>query len=426
MTASANSRLFLPALRGQMGDWEYFSCLVPIQEVANRVKFAEELQAKTSKLSELLQRSLNEGRGQEIANYLATEKERLFSSLVVAVYGGDPEWHEFGDLKSERPDISVEDVPLRSRHSVGFLSFNGEERLFALDGQHRLAGIKLHSASANCKESDDISVLFVAHRRNYVGIKRTRRLFTTLNKRAKAVSKGEIISLDEDDAMAICARRLVEECEYFKGKRIAYTAHNNIPNGNRECLTTIGNLYDVLKILFVSVNSEYKAKAQDLLYYRPDDKKLEDLFGFAVQFFTEMSKNFKPLQQFFDATRFERVTAKYRGEFGGNLLFRPIGLTVITRVIAELTKTYDWTSAIRLAAKLPLQLDSKPLVDLMWDKSRAAMKKPQNDALARRIFLYMLGEKKGISKLAKDYVTAIGAAENPDRFNDDVKVITQR
>jgi DNA sulfur modification protein DndB len=407
-----------------MGDWEYFSCLVPIKEVANRVNYAEELHPQTGNLSDLLQRSLKEGRGKEIAKYLAHENERLFNSLVVAVYEGDPEWHEFGSLKAQLPSIRVEDISSWAREGVGFLSFNGKERLFAIDGQHRLAGIKLHSKSEKCNDADEISVLFVAHRNSRKGLQRTRRLFTTLNKRAKAVSKGEVISLDEDDAMAITVRRLVEDCKYFSGERVAYNSTNNIPPTNRKCLTTIGNLYDVLKILFTQVESPYKSKSKDLLYYRPDEKKLNDLYEFAVEFFDKMAADFKPLDEFFKQAKFEKVTSRCRGEFGGNLLFRPIGLTTIMRVIAELSEKQSLQVAIKMASKLPLNLAEKPLLHLMWDEGRQAMKKPQNDAIARRVFLYILGINVDEKKLANDYATAVGQPGNGDLLYDDLKKFT--
>ena len=51
---------------------------------------------------------------------------------------------------------------------------------------------------------DEVSVIFVAHEATSQGLERTRRLFTTLNKTDRPVSKGDIIALDEDDVVAIC------------------------------------------------------------------------------------------------------------------------------------------------------------------------------------------------------------------------------
>jgi len=61
---------------------------------------------------------------------------------------------------------------------------------------------------------------------------RTRRLFTTLNKTAKAVTKGEIIALDEDDVMAIVVRNLVENHPHFTEQRVLIVAQANLPATN--------------------------------------------------------------------------------------------------------------------------------------------------------------------------------------------------
>ena len=425
MSADLSARLYLPALRGHMGDWGYYSCLMPLGEVASRVKYADELHPKTERKSDLLQRSLNRGRGKEIAEYLANEDARFFNALVIAVYGGDPEWHEFGNITPQHPDIRIEDISQSARESLGFLSFSGRERLFALDGQHRLAGIKLACNDNESLAEEEVAVVFVAHKNTALGLQRTRRLFTTLNKRAKPVSKGEIITLDEDDAMAICVRRLVEEHDYFSGERIAYSTTNNIPQGNTKCLTTIGNLYDILKTLFTRVTSRVQKKPKEVLYYRPTDETLDELFGFASEFFELMARHFKPLGEFFSARQYQHVVAKYRGDFGGNLLFRPLGLSIITRVIAVTSKEYSLQDAVKYASWLPQELNAPPYADIVWDTNRKAMNKPPNEVLMRRLCLYMLGFEVDESELSSAYAIAIGDRAATDRFKKDVTKVVR-
>src|SRR5271166_2912291 len=128
------TRRYLPALRGLFGDWAYYSCLMSLQELAERVSFAEEIH-KSKALSDMFQRQLKEGRSSEIAQYLKTNPERFFNSLVVAVYGGDPAWHQLDEIKPQGGDIDPRDVSEGAVASIGFLSFTGEEKLFALDGR---------------------------------------------------------------------------------------------------------------------------------------------------------------------------------------------------------------------------------------------------------------------------------------------------
>ena len=145
---------------------------------------------------------------------------------------------------------------------------------------------------------DEISVIFVGHKDTKKGLERTRRLFTTLNKTARPVSKGEIIALDEDDVMAICVRRLIEQTELFAGNRIAFVASNNMPPANTTSLTTIANLYDVLTILFTNAQPAPKKRKADLQRVCPDDETLEKYFKFAENYFVQLRKNFKAMDEF--------------------------------------------------------------------------------------------------------------------------------
>ena len=242
--------LTLPALRGIMGDWVFYSCLMDVQELGARVRYANELHRHEA-LSQMIQRELQENRGREIAEYLRTQPERFFSSLIVATYGGEPTWSGVSAVTPRPGALDPDTLDEDTLASVGFLTLRGDERLFALDGQHRLAGVKRAiDDGVEGPPYDQVSVIFVAHCTTQRGRERSRRLFTTLNKTARAVSKGEIIALDEDDVMAICVRRLIEETAFFGGSRVALVASNNMPASNLEALTTIGNLYDVLSILF--------------------------------------------------------------------------------------------------------------------------------------------------------------------------------
>ena len=74
-------------------------------------------------------------------------------------------------------------------------------------GKHRLIGIKEAVDEDPELGEDELSIIFITHRTEEK--ERSRRLFTTLNKNAVRVSKGEIIALDEDDTIAITVRDLV-------------------------------------------------------------------------------------------------------------------------------------------------------------------------------------------------------------------------
>mgnify|MGYP005852698049 CR=1 FL=1 len=413
-------RIILPALRGIMGDWVYYSCLMDIGELGKRVRYAKEVHSNKL-LSDMIQRKLKSGRANQIAQYLETQPERFFNSLVVATYGGQPNWHALNEVRGRAKDGDLETLADETTSSVGFLTLQGDEELFALDGQHRLAGIKKALEDGIDQDPyDEVSVIFVGHKDTKNGLKRTRRLFTTLNKTARPVTKGEIIALDEDDVMAICVRQLIEQTELFAGNRIAFVASNNMPTANLTSLTTIANLYDVLTILFTTARSDLKENKADLQRVRPSEEILERYFRFAEDFFSELRTNFAALNEFFSAKDTVPIVEKYRGNHGGHVLFRPIGLEIMTRVVARLTKDMGIGQAVKLIAELPCDLNEEPYEWLMWDPKKKTMLNGHKVTI-REILLYMVGknEKKySESILLERYRRETGNedAELPDKI----------
>ena len=401
MKKKKQKEIVLPALRGIMGDWVYYSCLLDLRELSSRVGYAKEIH-KSKELSDMIQRQLEENRSALIAEYLQTQPERFFNSLVVAVYGGQPNWHALSGVRNKTKNGEIKYLTETAIASIGFLTLSGDEKLFALDGQHRLAGIKKAIEDGLNHESyDEVSVILVAHKDTRKGLERTRRLFTTLNKTAKPVSKSDTIALDEDDVMAICVRRLIEETDLFSGNRIAFVASNNMPVTNVSSLTTIGNLYDILTILFTSTESSLKKPRGDLQRVRPDDDKLDLYFKFSKDFFAQLSENLDELNKFFAANNTVKVVKRHRGNHGGSALFRPIGLEIFTQIVGRLTKDMPLTDAIKLAAKLPRKLNEAPYEGLMWNVSTKTILNSHKVTL-REILLYMVGASK---MSAKDLVT---------------------
>lgn len=379
-------RLQLPALRGQFGEWIYYSCIMRMPELADRVDYAEVLHPN-KQLSQLIQRSLKEKRADEIAAYLGRESERFFNSLVVAVYGGEPQWSPV-KIDAPRSEYSENLDDRATENSLGILTLSGKEELFAIDGQHRLSGMKtLFSGKtgidASDAQADLVPVILVAHSNKT--IERTRRLFTTLNKTAIPVSKRERIALDENDAMAIIARRLVEEHNWFGEKRVAMAATNNLPTNDKSSLTTIGNLYDILTILFVDI--EKIGSKKDIQTIRLDDGALDRCFAVAVEYFETLGSIVPELKLYFKSNDPESVVSQYRHDAGGSIYFRPLGLTIMTEVICALNGNgKNWK---KLVPKLPSELDQLPFRGLLW--SGRSTIQPTGKVLTRELLEYIAG-----------------------------------
>lgn len=383
-----HQRLVLPALRGAVGDWIYYSCLMPIDEVARRINYAEEIHPDKA-LSALIQRSLEGARAGQIAEYLTT-KERFFNSLVLATYGGSPDWLEVGNFKATAGGDALKYLPEAAKDTLGFLSLSGSEKIFAVDGQHRLAGIRRAIANGTELSGEQVPVILVGHKKDAAGLQRTRRLFTTLNKTAVAVRKPDIIALDEDDVMAIVCRRLVETNPAFRSPKIAVIGSPNLPPDNRVSLTTISSLYDILKLVFMF---DLRQKTdRGLRFRRPSDNQLDHYYEVAATYFEALGEAFKPVGQLFLATEPGKIVSKHRGQHGGHLLFRVVGIDVVTRVAVEVARHHkiDLPAAVDLIKGIPTDLANAPYANILWDPKRELMLWKAK-SVARDSLLYLLG-----------------------------------
>ena len=408
-------KLYLPSLRGLIGDWVYYPTLMKLKDIADRIKIAEELyESKT--LSDMVQRYIKRNRGREIKDYLLNQQQRFFNSLIVAVYEGDPTWYDITSIESNNL-LDTEDIPEDVVAGIGILSLNGEEKLFTLDGQHRLIGIKEAIVENPELGEEELSIIFIAHRTDLEGMERSRRLFTTLNKNAVRVSKGEIITLDEDDTMAIIVRRLVSENSMFTEDRILNNATDNIPKSNQTCLTTIGNLYDLLGILFTKVSIISKKKSptdrkKELTKIRQSDEVLNQHYLNACEYFKQLTNCFLPLEEFANSIDdYPIVVKKYRHSDGGSVLFRPMGLKILTEIVAVLAEKYSLTECFKMISKLPTDLTKDPYNGVIWDSSQKKI--INGSTLARNLLLYMLNHpSKDADKLHEDYAKALGVETN--------------
>lgn len=402
----ANTPLVLPSLRGSFGSWIFYSCLMPIDELSTRVRFAEEIHPDKA-LSELIQRRLTGARAKQIASYLASAPDRFFNSLVLATYAGAPEWLEVGNLRSSSQPNILKEISERARDSIGFLRLSGAEKIFALDGQHRLAGIRQALADGTKLEDELVPVLIVGHKKDKAGKQRTRRLFTTLNKTAIPVQKADIIALDEDDAMAIIARRLVEENASFKHPKVAVISSTNMPVTNQESMMTISSLYDVLKILFL--HDLGKASDRTLKTRRPTDDKLDHYYAVATAYFSALGKAFKPVRDVFAAADPSAITAAQRHDSGGHLLFRSIGLEIFTRTSVALAKAngISVADAVHQLRLMPIDISKPPFRNVLWDPAKKKIIVTEK-TLARDLAFHMAGVPVTTAAVRTSYRRAVG------------------
>ena len=391
----ANSTSF-PAIRCHFGDWTYFSTVMSFEEVATRIRRAQEIHSHQG-LHDLIQRELGK-RVQEIASYLETQPERFFSAIVVGIYGGAPDWFPI-DIEDERVDVRRPlNLAERATESVGILNLSGDEKLFAVDGQHRVEGIKIALGNAPDLKDEELAVLFVAHRQTPEGTARTRRLFTTLNKYAKPVTRSEIIALDEDDTFAIVTRMIVDQYDglsrtSIEGNRLlelAKTRGPQIPSSNEYSITTIQMLYKLVSTLAVSTGD--RERKRNLKRSSPPHDVIDSMYAEHVAFWEGLRNNIASMGDALGSDPSDRVSGRFRFRDGGHVLFRPVGqeaFALAVRVLLD--REYPLDESLQALSQTPLMLDRPPWRYVMWDPNLNTMNRT-NVELAASLFLFMVGQ----------------------------------
>lgn len=400
MTAADPAPLLLPAIRAGMGDWVYYISFLPMQEIASRISVVDEIHT-TKSLKEQLQRALTKN-ATKIAEYLCNQEQRFFNAIVVGSYGGHPEWHEVSVRSKEFA------VPEQFQGALGFLQLDGSETLFAIDGQHRVVGIRKAVGREAELGDEEVAVIFVSgvsaskRRLDPTGFERTRRLFSTLNRYAKPVQQRDIIALDEDDVVAIVTRRLVEEHPLFVEK-VAMNKNMPLPSTDRRHFTSLVALYGALDVYLRDRVKGWK----DFKRERPGDKFVTKSYKSSKEYFDELCDSIVPLQEMRDAKGndddsddddAESVTAtsvvtRYRKSSGGHLFFRPVGLILVTQVIRDLLdQDLSLRIAVRRITKVPMLLDAEPWANLLWDDGNNRMiTAKENRSVGRLLMLYSVG-----------------------------------
>ena len=409
MTTNIEPKIF-PALHCYMGDWEYFVTSLTFSDINQRIKRTDEVY-KNKGLSDMLQRALGP-RTTDIATYLVEQQERFFNAIVVGVYQGAPDWYPVDVLDS--PVLDPPDLDERTARSLGLLRLSGEEQLFAIDGQHRVEGIK-KAVSADAElGGEEIAVIFVAHKVNVDGIERTRRLFTTLNKTAVKVSNFEIVALDEDDAFAITTRRLVEDYDALspvvdtETSRLAlvHFGRTQIPANNNWSITTILTIFDVVLKLALPI----KDSKQRSLWRkkRPSEEILTAIYQNQVEFWEALRRNIPEMAEALGSDPRSHVAGKYRTQNGGHVLFRPAGLHAFSSAVRVLLdRGYALDQSVHALSNTVLELNADPWKSVLWDGNRKKMI-TKNKELAGNLFLHMVNQEPHHGSLLGNYRKALG------------------
>lgn len=353
------NKTLIPALSAKVGDWTYYICVMKYAQVAREVRFAYELGGNKD-LNTLIQRGISARTG-EIVDYLKNSSHRFLNSIIVAAWGGNP---NFTKVHMQDDEGLLEDLDSQ----FGILTFDGSQQYFALDGQHRLRAIKDVLGERPELGAEEICVLFVSHLETEEGKRRTRRLFTNLNRNAKSTTKAENIALDEDDAFAILVRRLATDHEFLKNRLLIINkagedgqlslAGGSVPVGHKTAFSTLATLYELTKELSFGLDASLTNKT-----VRPSDSVIEDTYEAISarlhELLTACGDVRNKLEKVADA---KELRAPKGNEAVGHPMMRPIIQMAIARAASQLVEsdTLTWKEVLARLKKLEWKLAAPP------------------------------------------------------------------
>lgn len=318
---------FFPSLRAVMGNWVYYPILMNASEIEYRIMRSKDIRENRN-LDDYLQREITPN-VKRIQEYIQKRDSRFFNSIIVGVFDDTPQWHP---LNLDSIDILNKERREYLEESMGILELTGSEKLFAIDGQHRVEAIKRHLLDDN-DFNDQFSIILVQHVDSVDGKKRTRRLFSDINKKAQKVSAGELAIIDEEDIENVVARKIYSSFDKIPEASILLSKTTTVNDPN--FFTGLLTLVAIGKIL----KKNLKINSEDDLY-----QAQTNFFNFLIDLYPEIEQSFTDEE----LTRNLRDTRKM-------IFMRHIGLEILTEVYSDYLKRQQLEI---LREKLP-QVDLK-------------------------------------------------------------------
>lgn len=228
-----------PALRGRMGDTEFYATVLTFGEVAKMVDFVEEVDDWDSHTDPEArsQRRLNTARVErELVPYLLNTPDRFYSALTV----------EVRPTVTEPPSPAIpfepNGEPLPGGIEYGMVMLDGTQLLYALDGQHRLKSIQRAIRINPALAREQVAVILVPFRSQ----RRSQLLFSDLNRYAKAPPKSISLLFSHRDPLVALAKRLISATAFLRDRVEMETTTIGKSSGK---VATLSTIYEMTRLL---------------------------------------------------------------------------------------------------------------------------------------------------------------------------------
>jgi len=249
----------LKAIKGEMGETEFFLTTATFGEISRMVRYKENEKEWPAELRQ--QRPLNMSSVRNLmVPYLVENEDHFYSALVVE------------HIRPGNGDNSVNFIPDTDGSDVGWVEMQGAEMLEALDGQHRLKSIELAVAESPDLARETIGLIIVAHKT----VKESQQLFSDLNKNAKPTPKSLNVLFEQREEPALLAKELAAKSKYLTDRV------NMVSSGlsaRSSYVVSLATLYEAVKIVSSVMGEwDHQQKIDTLVEYW--DTALGSLPGF--------------------------------------------------------------------------------------------------------------------------------------------------
>ena len=353
-------------IKAQLGTTTYYIAKMPAGQLIDLVGFAMEMPEWDSMTAdEKMQRTLDVNRVvTELVPYVTEDADKFFGCLIVDIYQGFDKmiFESVGDVIPNLP--AAYKTPLKD---MGFLTFPGNERLIALDGQHRLLSLRVAikglvglppsitkiSPTWNSLKphpelaGEEISVIFVEHTDNT----KIRKIFNKVNRYARQTSRSDNIITSDDDIFAVIARRLISDGEPLapvKGIDLVNWKNNTLSTRSKH-LTTLSALYTIAETLLKDERFSNKIM--------PPAEKVEKAYTLVSNFWKIALEQIRAFSQYMTLTEANRPISGLRET---NLLLKPVTQMALAHTARmSLMKGFKWEDIIEKINQIDWSFDNE-------------------------------------------------------------------
>ncbi len=346
----------------------------------------------------LRQRAPDWSRQLGLTAYLLQESNHKFGTILAVL---SPAWvdnpkHEKWGKDGRALENSAKFEALDSQGRVGLLDLN-EVEVYALDGQHRVMGIrglidvleggivikkpessetKKRFSKENFLErlKTDISGLrslldekinieyipaVMKGESRQEATQRVRKIFNAINNQAKAPDKGENILLDENHGGAIVARKIGHHKIFYdlNGKSRVNWKRPNVTGANKLEIITLLHLREIVRHCVSNMHTEggsfhWEAEFKTVPLRPPEDELLQA--ENEIKHLLDQVANlptFKALAAGDDLVELREFPDDDHPDRKGNLLTRPIGLPILFEAVTRVLPQSDEATIFQKLAR---------------------------------------------------------------------------